>query len=405
MMKACSTLPILAVSLIGTSFGQTVTLNQVLHSAVAKASAEDARVEVAQNQLRLLESQNKWKLELRPGLGVFAFSNPILLAANLGGSLLTGRRGAPSPLALKTAQLDVVAAELNAEYLKVRTEINAARDYFDLLAKQQIATSARNMVESRKGKLGEVESLLKKSKVTLLDKMTIEQEVLELEQYALEAETQREIAAGNLAFLVGFKEGNNLVAQEVVLAHQVTSNKLPEVDQLLQSAMVYRKEPGLIRTRIDALRKQLAQDKKGNSLGRSDLSFSITLKDNGEKQIEKEVIAARLKLLEMELTNMEQDLRKELQTVRSMAAASGEKLKINTKRMELAERRKQVLSIRAQNGLDGSLAGLLAAEGTLAGERNSVEAAYESKVSIFTLMVLCGIQDEAAEVVTKVLGS
>ena len=48
MMKACSTLPILAVSLIGTSFGQTVTLNQVLHSAVVKASAEDARVEVAQ---------------------------------------------------------------------------------------------------------------------------------------------------------------------------------------------------------------------------------------------------------------------------------------------------------------------------------------------------------------------
>ncbi len=406
-MKITSLL-LLVVSTARVSLGQTVTLEQVLHSAVAKASAEDARVEVAQNQLRVLEAQNKWKVELRPSLGMFAFTNPALLALNLGGGLLSGRRGAPSPLALKSAQLDVVAAELNAERLKVHTEIGAARDYFDLLAKQQIAASSRGMVESRRQKLREVDSLLKKAKVTMLDKMNIEQELIDLEQYALDAETHREIAAANLAFLIGFKDAASLVAKEVTPLHQVSTAKLPDVEKLLESAMFYRKEPAILRSRIDALRKQLTPAKGANSklnstFGRGELGFAVTLKDNGEKQREAELIAARLRLLELELSNMETELRKELQEVRFLAAASAGKMQLNTKRLELAERRKKVLTIRAQNGLDGSLAALLASESTLAEERESVAAVYERKASMFALMVLCGIEDQSKEVVANVL--
>ena len=406
-MKTTSLL-LLVVSTARVSLGQTVTLEQVLHSAVAKASAEDARVEVAQNQLRVLEAQNKWKVELRPSLGMFAFTNPALLALNLGGGLLSGRRGAPSALALKSAQIDVVAAELNAERLKVHTEIGAARDYFDLLAKQQIAASSRGMVESRCQKLREVDSLLKKAKVTMLDKMNVEQEVIDLEQYALDAETQREIAAANLAFLIGFKDAGSLVAKEVTALHPVSTAKLPDVEKLLESAMFYRKEPAILRSRIDALRKQLTPAKGANSkinstFGRGELGVAITLKDNGEKQREAELIAARLRLLELELSNMETELRKELQEVRFLAAASAGKMQLNTKRLELAERRKKVLSIRAQNGLDGSLAALLASESTLAEERESVSAVYERKASMFALMVLCGIEDQSKEVVANVL--
>ena len=400
---------LLACSLIPRALGQTVTLDEVLSAAVKRAKTEDARVEVAQNQLKLLESQNKYKIELRPTAMMFAFSNPVLMAANVGSTLLGGRRGAPSAIALKSAQLDVVAAELNAERLRVQTEIGAAQHYFDLLAKQQVARAARAMADERQQKLHEVDSLLKKAKVTLLDRMSVEQETLEMEQYALDAETQRKIAAASLANLAGFEQGDRLTAQEVTLVRALsTSTQLPDVDNLLKSAMLYRREPAILRTKIDALRKQLTEGKRANSRvssGKGELGVSITLKDNGEKESEKELIAARLHLLELELENMEQDLRRELQTVRYMAAASSEKAKLNEKKLELAERRKKVLAIRAQSGLDQSLSALLASERTLTEQKEAAEVAFERRASMFTLMTLCGVEYKNDTALAQLLGS
>ena len=400
---------LLAGSLLPLALGQTVTLDEVLSAAVKRAKTEEARVEVAQNQLKLLESQNKYKIELRPTAMMFAFSNPALMAANVGSTLLGGRRGAPSAIALKNAQLDVVAAELNAERLKVQTEIGAAQHYFDLLAKQQVARAARAMADERQQKLHEVDSLLKKAKVTLLDRMSVEQETLEMEQYALDAETQRKIAAANLANLAGFEQGDRLTAQEVTLVRAVsTSTQLPDVGSLLKSAMLYRKEPAILRTKIDALRKQLTEGKRANSRvssGKGELGVSITLKDNGEKENEKELIAARLRVLELELENMEQDLRRELQTVRYMAAASSEKATLNEKKLELAERRKKVLAIRAQSGLDQSLSALLASERTLTEQKEAAEVAFERRASMFTLMTLCGVEYKNDGALTQLLGS
>lgn len=401
---------LLVSSLIPLAVGQTVTLDQVLSAAVAKASAQDARVEVAQYQLKLLESQNKYKIELRPTAMMFAFSNPALMAVNVGGTLLGGRRGAPSAIALKSAQLDVVAAELNAERLKVQTEIGAAQHYFDLLAKQQVARSARAMADERQQKLHEVDSLLKKAKVTLLDRMSVEQESLEMEQYALDAETQRKIAAANLAHLAGFKEGDRLAAQELTMVQAVSMTaQLPDVDNLLKSAMLHRKEPAILRAKIDALRKQLTEGKRnsrvGSGVSRGELGVSIMLKDNGEKDSEKELIAARLRLLELELENMQQDLRRELQTVRYMAAASSERAKFNDKKLELADRRKKVLAIRANSGLDQSLSGLLASEGVLNQQREAAEVGFERRASMFTLMTLCGVEYTNDKALAQLLSS
>lgn len=401
---------LLVSSLIPLAVGQTVTLDQVLSAAVAKASAQDARVEVAQYQLKLLESQNKYKIELRPTAMMFAFSNPALMAVNVGGTLLGGRRGAPSAIALKSAQLDVVAAELNAERLKVQTEIGAAQHYFDLLAKQQVARSARAMADERQQKLHEVDSLLKKAKVTLLDRMSVEQESLEMEQYALDAETQRKIAAANLAYLAGFKEGDRLAAQELTMVQAVSMTaQLPDVDNLLKSAMLHRKEPAILRAKIDALRKQLTEGKRnsrvGSGISRGELGVSIMLKDNGEKDSEKELIAARLRLLELELENMQQDLRRELQTVRYMAAASSERAKFNDKKLELADRRKKVLAIRANSGLDQSLSGLLASEGVLNQQREAAEVGFERRASMFTLMTLCGVEYTNDKALAQLLSS
>ena len=152
----------------------------------------------------------------------------------------------------------------------------------------------------------------------------------------------------------------------------------------------------------------MTEGKRANSRvssGKGELGVSITLKDNGEKESEKELIAARLHLLELELENMEQDLRRELQTVRYMAAASSEKAKLNEKKLELAERRKKVLAIRAQSGLDQSLSALLASERTLTEQKEGAEFAFERRASMFTLMTLCGVEYNNDTALAQLLGS
>ena len=119
---------------------------EVLQKATARARTEDARIEMANGNLKLLEALGKWRIELRPSLGLFAFSNPMLLATNLGSSLLLNRRTAPTAHALQGARFDALAAEVQAESLRVRTRIEAAHCYFDLLAKQQMAERAAELL-------------------------------------------------------------------------------------------------------------------------------------------------------------------------------------------------------------------------------------------------------------------
>ena len=53
-------------------------------------------LQLARSQAQYLETQNKTRVELRPSLGLLSFSNPLLLAANLGSGLMIGKRGAGS---------------------------------------------------------------------------------------------------------------------------------------------------------------------------------------------------------------------------------------------------------------------------------------------------------------------
>ena len=99
------------------------------------------------------------------------------------------------------------------------------------------------------------------------------------------------------------------------------------------------------------------------------------------------------------------ETRGELQTVRYMAAASSEKAKLNEKKLELAERRKKVLAIRAQSGLDQSLSALLASERTLTEQKEAAEVAFERRASMFTLMTLCGVEYKNDTALAQLLGS
>jgi len=412
-----------------------VTLKQALSAAVAKARTDDARTEVAASQLRLLEANNKWKVELRPSLGMFAFSNPALLAANVGAGLLMGKRGAPSPITLANARFDVLAAELSSERLRVKTEIETTRAFFDLLEKQQIAVQVKQTVEARRGRLGLLDKMLNASRVTMIDKVSYEQDLLELENQQIEMEMQRKLAAVQLATLMGRLEtADQLEVDDVSISKASYTRELPPMEKLMESALVYRRESQMLKEKIEALRTQAGMHKAvnvesvsggysylangaaglansarsgllGGNSGQGALNISIPLRNTGEKQAERELLDARIRALELETRSMEEGLRGELLSMRSIVQASVDRLGLAGRKLELARMKKNMVNVRAENGLGGFAAANSAEEAALQAQASFVQALCARKTSLFTLMVICGLQDQSEAVQVAALGN
>ena len=412
-----------------------ITLKEALRTAVAKAKMDDARSEVAASQLRLLEANNKWKVELRPSLGMFSFSNPALLAANVGAGLLMGKRNAPSPMTLANARFDVLAAELASERLRVKTEIETARAFFDLFEKQQIALQVSQAVAARQKKLGTVEKLLNASRLTIVDKVGYEQDLLELRSQQIEAEMQRKVAAVQLGALMGRLDmAEALEVEDMPIVKTSLGQSLPPVAAMLESALVYRRESQLLREKIEALRHQAGMEKSvkldsvstgysylangaaglansarsgllGGNTGQGALNLSIPLRNTGEKQAEREVLTARIRALELETRTMEENLRVELLTMRSIVQASIERLNLAGRKVELARMKTDMVNVRAENGLGGFAAANNAEEAALQAQAVFVQAVSARKTSLFTLMVICGVQDQPESLQVAALGN
>ncbi len=439
-MKSLSSI-IASLSLAGFSLTSAfavqppVTLQEALRSAVTKAKSDDARSELAASQLRLLEANNKWKVELRPSLGMFAFSNPALLAANLGAGLLMGKRNAPSPMMLANAKFDVLAAELSSERLRIKTEIETARAFFDLAEKQQIALQVMQAVAMREQKLGQVDKMLNASRVTMVDKISYEQDLLELQNQQIETEMQRKLAAVQLASLMGrLESADDLVVEEVTITKASMGQTMPPMEKMMESALVYRRESQMLRERIEALREQAGMQKSvkiesisggyaymansmpgvaksaasgilGGNTGQGALNLSIPLRNTGEKQAERDVLSARIKALELETRSMEENLRGELLSMRGVVQASMERLKLADRKLELARKKKDMVNVRAENGLGGFAAANSAEEAALQAQASFIQALSARKTSLFTLMVICGLQDQPEEVRVAALGN
>jgi outer membrane protein TolC len=412
-----------------------LSLAEALQAAVARAKAENSRSEVAASQLRVLEAANKWKVELRPSLGIFSFSNPALLAATLGSSLLMGKRNAPSHLTMEGARFDVLAADLAAERLRSRTEIETARAFFDLLEKQQIAQQLEQALAVKRAKERELEHLLRVSRVTAVDQVAFQQEVLEMEQQKIDVEMERRLASVQLASLTGrLDEADNLEVEDVKISGASLQAKLPPVEKMFESALLYRRESKLLRERIDGLREKAGLQKLvsvdsvsagysylangvsgllnttrpnmiGGHSGQSGINLTIPLRQTGEKAAERDLLIARMHALELEARIMENELRSELLSMRTVVQASMDRLQLASRRVELSRKKKEMVKVRADNGLGGFGLTAHAEEADLQAEAALVKASCARKNTLFTLMVVCGLQDEREELQQQVTGN
>ena len=408
-----------------------MTLQDVLQAAVAKAKVEDARLELARNTLAFLDTQNRLRIELRPTVTAFAFSNPVLLATNIGTGLLFNRRTAPGFAAMDSARFDALASEVNAETLRVRVQLEAARAYFDVLERQQIAKLAAGMLAARRTNGEAVEKMLQASRITAAEKLSFEQELLDLEMQWLDGESERKTAVARLALLIGAKDAAaDIVVEDV--EPPASNQTVPALEELVQLALSHRGESQLMRAKVASLRGSRSGPKKGTldtvnagysyvnnhsgvanlangsilggNTGLGGVTFSIPLRDVGERAAHERVTAARIRLLELEISAMEDSVRSEVAALRDAASSSVEKERLAARKLDLAKRSAGVARARAETGLATLNASWAADGAVLAAESAFTRAAYERKAAMYALLVACGMEKGDAATDSRVAG-
>ncbi|MBL8290509.1 MAG: TolC family protein [Bryobacterales bacterium] len=410
----------LATSALPASADAPLRLQDVVRQAVEKAQAENARISLAQSQLKLLEAQSKWKLELRPSLGLFSFSNPGLLAASVGSGLLMQRFSAPSALTMRNAQLDLLAAEVDAERVRVEAEIQAGHAFFDLLERQQVAGMLQATIGQRQQHHDQLERMVKAGRVTALEPVAAQMQLLDLEQQFLEVEDQRRVSAIRLATLIGEPErATTLVVEDAVAEKALLQAGIPEVEPLLQEAFAARPEVSLLRKRLQAMEAQLEPGRPvrlesagggyayvndagglvgsglkgallGGNTGRTELNLAIPLRKTGEKEAGNAVLAARARLVAIELDRLQQQVRSELLTARSRAMAAQIRRGIARRRLELAEQHAAMITARVAGGLATEQESLQASQRALGARVELTQAGSQEQAARFALRVICG---------------
>lgn len=400
---------------------RVLRFEEVLSRAVTRATAEDARLEITRDNLKLLEALGKARLELRPTLGLLAFSNPMMLAANIGTGLLFNHRTAPSTAVLESARFDILASELQTSATRVHARIEAARLYFDLLEKQEINNRSQKAIAARQERTTEVERLLNASRITAFDQIAFEQELLDLESQAIEARAQRKSTSTRLALLIGSTE-LDLQIEEIDLYSGAWDRPAPTLQKLLESATERRGELRLIREKIDSLRvphsrklpleslsagisqtsisQGAAANMAGYLLGKAghgEITFSIPLRDTGEKAAGNELRLARIRFLETELRNIEDNIRAEVMALETEASASLERVRLSSRKLALARKAHSAVEARVSAGLAQPSAMAVAERGLLAAEWDQARSVNQRKSSMFTLFAVAGLDGAQTE--------
>ena len=198
----------------------------------------------------------------------------------------------------------------------------------------------------------------------------------------------------------------------------------PVAGQFFQKALVNRVEVRLLQEKIAALSRQRVGEKKvrietggvgfarvsnspglvsegargtllGGNTGRSDFGLSISLRDTGEKKAQEQLHAARIRVLELELRNLEDTIRGEVAALENEVGASGERLKLASRRLDLARLAHQVMEARVEGGLAEPSARAYSEQRMLAAHWIEVRAANERKASVFTLLTISGLDPES----------
>jgi outer membrane protein TolC len=392
-----------------------MNLEEVLSAAARKREREAADIEAAQAQVHLLESANRRRFDLKPELGLVSLSNPLLLATSMGFSLLSGSPSNSTRFALETAKLDLVLARESGRRAALRRRILVSRQYFELAERQLTAERVCASVPELETRRPQVLRLASAGKLTAIDELQFEQEILERRTGCVQAREERRASALVMATTAGLAELDPKVSEPGEAVD--FADGLPPLNVLVRVAFAHRPERSMVEDEIASMSAPLGSRHKkwlpdlqlgysrlsesaglrtgdtllGGNIVHPATSFSIPLRNTGERAAESEVIAARVRRLDTELRTIEEDISTEIARTRIKAEAAAERLGIARQRLELATHSRELVAIRFENGLTGPDA-LFAAERYESQARlQAIEAGYASTASLHSIVMLCGL--------------
>src|SRR5579875_291534 len=391
-------------------------LADVLKAATNKIDQDDTSVASARLELEMLQALNKTRIELRPQLNILSFSNPLFLAASLGGSLSINRRTAPSPVNMALARLGVVQAEVRHVGNRINAQIEATHQFFALAEAQELEqANCAAWAEQNAGR-EKVKRLATFKRITKLDVARFEQDTISLESACLEAQGQAQTASLALVRITGA----NLTADQVAvstddLIRVSASSELPAVDDLVTLALNSREDLKAVAEHLSQLsvsRKRFrpqfdsvsagygyletpikggldAKELLGGNTGHLDGGFYLPLRNTGVDAATFAFLQARFNEIQRELENTKISLRREVEANVQRSLLASARLKIASKKAALAKQLHTLTTIRENEGLQSESDELWARREwtNTAAEAKRVE--YEWKESALTVLALC----------------
>jgi outer membrane protein TolC len=390
-------------------------LREALKAAAAKVDSEDTSLRSARLDFEMLEALGRTRVEFRPQLNLLSFSNPLFLAASLGGSFSVNRRTAPSALNLELARFAVVEAELRHGRRRIETEIDTAREFFVLAEAQDAAARVCGDSANRKRDREQIQVLLAANRITKLDAIRFNQALAALESDCLEAKAQANLAGLALLRVTGVDRPiEKLLVTTEDLNRGFESEEFPESGMLLASVFSSREELKSVAGHIPDLARSAARHKfhfdafstgysyiknagssdaskeylLGGNAGQINTGLYLPLRKTGEPEIANAILETKFDRLQRDLEDLKRTVRYEIERSEGQARLSRARLQLAKEKAQLASELYAATTQRMDAGLAIAADHFFAKRELARAEAESARVEFEWERNVFTILAL-----------------
>lgn len=403
---------------------KALSLREALKLTADKVNVEDTSVRNARLELEMLQTLNKTRVELRPQLSALSFSNPLFLAASLGGSFSINRRTAPTPVAMELARYGVVEAELGQARRRIVAEIEVTHKFFALAAARSAAAQHCSAWSERSRDREGVHTSLSANRITRLDAIRFEQDAMALESECLEAKAQVMTAASGLMRLIGRDSSRVQIDLDTNdLTERVVDSELPASGELVNAIFGSREQLKSVSEHVAALGSPAARRRfrfesatagysylknaegglpnankqylLGGNVGHFDLNFTIPLRNIGDGNAAAIFLQARLDRVQSDFEDLRRLVRYEIEDNESRAKLAATRLELSQRKRQLAVELRTLTSQRVKAGLQQPADELWAVRDATRVEAETASLQSELRQSVVTVLMLCDPQHMA----------
>jgi outer membrane protein TolC len=391
------------------------SLRDTLIRVGAKVDSDDSSVQRTRLDLQMLQALNRTKVEFRPQFSILSFSNPLFLAASLGGSFSINRRTAPSALDFENARFAMVEAEVRHARRRIDAQISATREFFALAEAQEASERTCAASKDATQEFGRVQALLTSQRITKLDVIHFEQQAAAVKGDCIEAKVQAIQAASALLRLTGEDrdsgeirvatddlpslEVTQALAAPAVLA-DVAFESRQEFKEAAEQMQVLAQSAGSHKLRFDTFSAGYSYIKDGaaanaskqyllgGNAGQLALGWSLSLRNTHENEIATAIAQTRFESLQRDLHELKCAVQYEIEENERQATLAEARLEVAREKARLATELYAATTQRVESGLQYPLDELAAKRDIERSLAESARLKLELQRNVSTILAL-----------------